>query len=42
MTGREADVDRASIMRVRGVESRSPTGYAEAFHARKVLLSPAG
>jgi LmbE family N-acetylglucosaminyl deacetylase len=26
------------LMRLRGVESASPTGYAEAFHARKVTL----
>ena len=26
------------LMRVRGVESRSATGYAEAFHGRKVVL----
>jgi len=26
------------LMRMRGVESRSPTGYAEGFHARKVVL----
>jgi LmbE family N-acetylglucosaminyl deacetylase len=28
------------IMRIRGVESASPTGYAEAFHARKLLFYP--
>lgn len=27
------------LMRLRGVESASPTGYAEAFHARKVTLA---
>lgn len=27
------------LMRLRGVESRSPTGYAEAFYARKVRLA---
>lgn len=27
-----------SIMRIRGVECRSPSGYAEAFYARKVIL----
>ena len=27
------------IMRIRGVEARSPTGYAEAFHCRKVVLA---
>jgi LmbE family N-acetylglucosaminyl deacetylase len=26
------------LMRLRGVECRSPTGYAEAFHARKIRL----
>jgi LmbE family N-acetylglucosaminyl deacetylase len=28
------------LMRLRGVEARSPTGYAEAFHARKLVLGP--
>lgn len=27
-----------AIMRIRGLEGASPTGYAEAFHARKVIL----
>ncbi|MGI8781514.1 MAG: PIG-L deacetylase family protein [Solirubrobacteraceae bacterium] len=27
-----------SLMRVRGMESRSATGYAEAFHGRKLVL----
>jgi LmbE family N-acetylglucosaminyl deacetylase len=27
-----------ALMRLRGVECASPTGYAEAFHARKILL----
>jgi LmbE family N-acetylglucosaminyl deacetylase len=27
-----------SLMRLRGVESRSPSGYAEAFHCRKLRL----
>jgi LmbE family N-acetylglucosaminyl deacetylase len=27
-----------SLMRIRGVESASPTGYAEAFHVRKVII----
>jgi hypothetical protein len=27
-------------MRLRGMESNSPSGYAEAFHARKVILDP--
>ena len=27
------------LMRIRGVEIRSPTGYAEAFHCRKVRMS---
>lgn len=26
------------LMRIRGMESRSPTGYAEAFHGRKAVL----
>lgn len=26
------------LMRLRGIECASPTGYAEAFHARKILL----
>jgi LmbE family N-acetylglucosaminyl deacetylase len=30
------------LMRVRGVECRSPTGYAEAFHGRKLRLSLGG
>jgi LmbE family N-acetylglucosaminyl deacetylase len=29
------------LMRIRGMESNSPSGYAEAFHARKVVLGPA-
>jgi LmbE family N-acetylglucosaminyl deacetylase len=29
-----------SLMRLRGMESNSPSGYAEAFHARKVMLHP--
>jgi len=28
------------LMRVRGMESNSPSGYAEAFHARKVVIHP--
>ena len=28
------------LMRLRGMESRAASGYAEAFHARKLLLSP--
>jgi LmbE family N-acetylglucosaminyl deacetylase len=28
------------LMRLRGMESNSPSGYAEAFHARKVILHP--
>lgn len=28
------------LMRLRGMESNSPSGYAEAFHARKVVLYP--
>ena len=27
-----------SVLRLRGVESNSPTGYAEGFHVRKVVL----
>ena len=27
-----------ALMRIRGLECRSGTGYAEAFHARKVVL----
>ena len=27
------------LMRIRGMESNSPSGYAEAFHARKVLVN---
>jgi LmbE family N-acetylglucosaminyl deacetylase len=33
--------DRATflgLMRIRGMESNSPSGYAEAFHARKVVI----
>jgi len=33
--------DRATffgLMRIRGVESNSPSGYAEAFHCRKTIL----
>jgi LmbE family N-acetylglucosaminyl deacetylase len=33
--------DRATflgLMRIRGMESNSPSGYAEAFHARKVVV----
>lgn len=29
------------LMRLRGMESNSPSGYAEAFHARKVIVQPA-
>jgi LmbE family N-acetylglucosaminyl deacetylase len=29
-----------SIMRIRGVECRSPSGYAEAFHCPKLTLRP--
>ena len=28
------------LMRIRGMESNSPSGYAEAFHARKLILHP--
>jgi len=27
-----------ALMRIRGVECRSRTGYAEAFHARKIVV----
>ncbi len=27
-----------SVLRLRGVESNSPTGYAEGFYVRKVVL----
>jgi len=30
------------LMRLRGMESNAPTGYAEAFYVRKVLLDPIG
>jgi len=33
------DLTFRSIMRVRGIESNSPTQYAEAFYCRKALLS---
>ena len=29
------------LMRLRGMECNSPSGYAEAFHARKVIFHPA-
>jgi LmbE family N-acetylglucosaminyl deacetylase len=29
------------LMRVRGMECNSPSGYAEAFHARKIVVGPA-
>ena len=32
--------DFEAVARLRGVESGSPSGYAEAFHARKLLLNP--
>jgi LmbE family N-acetylglucosaminyl deacetylase len=32
------DENFLALMRVRGVESRSSSGFAEAFHARKVVL----
>ena len=28
----------SALMRLRGMESKSPSGYAEAFHCRKLLL----
>jgi hypothetical protein len=27
-----------SILRIRGIESNSPSGYAEAFYCRKIIL----
>lgn len=30
------------LMRIRGMESNSPSGYAEAFHARKIVVAPVG
>ena len=30
------------LMRIRGMESNSPSGYAEAFYARKMVMSPVG
>lgn len=30
------------LMRIRGVECGSASGYAEAFHARKIVLAPMG
>jgi LmbE family N-acetylglucosaminyl deacetylase len=29
-----------SLMRLRGMEINSPSGYAEAFHARKIMIHP--
>jgi LmbE family N-acetylglucosaminyl deacetylase len=29
-----------ALMRLRGVESRTPSGLAEGFHARKLVLNP--
>lgn len=28
------------LMRIRGMESNAPSGYAEAFHARKLVMDP--
>jgi LmbE family N-acetylglucosaminyl deacetylase len=28
------------LLRIRGMESNSPSGYAEAFHARKIVVTP--
>ena len=28
------------LMRIRGMESNAPSGYAEAFHARKLVVAP--
>ena len=30
----------SALLRIRGMESRSPSGYAEAFYCRKAVLSP--
>ncbi|HXI20828.1 MAG TPA: hypothetical protein VNH46_07070, partial [Gemmatimonadales bacterium] len=30
------------LMRLRGIECAAPEGYAEAFHARKLVLRPGG
>lgn len=30
-----------ALMRLRGMESNAPSGYAEAFHCRKAVLAPA-
>lgn len=37
----DRDTFRA-LMRIRGMECNSPSGYAEAFYARKVVFSPGG
>ncbi len=37
----DVDVFRG-LMRIRGMECRSPSGFAEAFVARKLTLAPAG
>jgi hypothetical protein len=29
-----------SLLRIRGLEARAPSGFAEAFHARKLVLAP--
>jgi hypothetical protein len=29
------------LLRLRGVESNAPSGFAEAFHSRKATLEPA-
>lgn len=31
-----------ALARLRGIECRAPSGYAEAFHARKMVLAPSG
>ena len=33
------DATFRALMRVRGIESRAPEGYAEAFHCRKLVLA---
>jgi LmbE family N-acetylglucosaminyl deacetylase len=32
----------SGLMRLRGMEANAPSGFAEAFHARKVVFSPCG
>jgi LmbE family N-acetylglucosaminyl deacetylase len=35
-----ADENFLALARLRGVECRAPSGFAEAFHARKIVLTP--